>query len=454
MMDEHRLGRMTKGSQKYHKAKLKTLNDNFHQLLTTEPDTLHNDMVDFFLSHTLDITMFTAGSTAFMMACHKRFYCQISTFDSTKLYRRVQIQPPKFQPELPQIYILRTQYLIESDKTRETSQPHHYHGLRSNARAICGHDKQFCPHCGETFSYYAASHACSDIDQKLCKLCHRFKVPLIRWERYSEESQVLFCVEEPSSYAETTCENCKRQCPDMSCYNFHSRSCNIVRCQKCHRTIRQQGKYVGNVLEEKFNGCHESCQETWCQRCGDYVLGFQDPENIQHTCFVKALERTPRHPAGIACLDLECSPDMEVNAGVIVYQKIPWSPDGGVMMKTFFDIKCHYEPQSWPPPPENIPSTPPETDEGESSTGVGNTHEQMRPTQRQPVKDDLNIGFPAEDLSGLKHLTTWFPWSKLIPGKPVSGKAKPGCQGVYIDPKAVSSCCQLSEISLIFVDIT
>ncbi len=278
--------------------KLKQLADAFYNLLALKPAVLEEKVRAFFLRYKMDISKFESGSIVAMKKLHHLFDIQISIYDDSMAYNRVLQWPTDYNPQLPQVYVLRTQYLLESESLQEKRMAHHYHGLRTTARGLVGLARQFCPHCGVYFAYNNTHHSCtSNVKADICKLCYRPRVEDRLWSSFSRQSKALFC---PKGMVKpVTCKRCRQKSSDPLCGMLHKNHCKRVICQQCNRLIRTDvGKYKDEQVLQETGGSHQSCEEVFCHHCEDYVDYFGEVNSMPHTCFVKAINQCPPHPAG------------------------------------------------------------------------------------------------------------------------------------------------------------
>lgn len=306
-------------------AQFKEAGHNYFKFLEQHPSTVHHQMVTFFALNGIDIKDYPSGSLQFMEVVAKTYSVQISIFDDHNSHDRILMYPEKYDPAEPQIYLLKTQYPIDSTKKHETQFAHHFHGLRNTCRGLVGHCRIFCPYCGKQYSYNSQGHQCKQSQAECCRVCTRPKVTRNEWLVFSNQSKVLFCpgqpdlIESSSPPPHIKCTSCSLSAVDTICLAYHQRSCNHVVCKKCFRRIKiHVGKYKDPKVLGKHGG-HENCMEIFCHTCSDYFMGFDDLRHIEHVCFVKTLKKSPKYP-NLATFDLETTTDSKVNAVGLVFE--------------------------------------------------------------------------------------------------------------------------------------
>ncbi len=337
--------------------KLKQLADAFYNMLALKTEVLEEKVKAFFARYSMDIEQYESGSIVAMKKLHQLFDIQISVYDDSVAYNRVLQWPSDYNPQLAQVYVLRTQYLLKTSSLQEKSMANHYHGLRTTARGLVGLGRQFCPHCGLYYDYNNHTHSCrGNGGADICKLCYRPRVHEEIWKCYSRQSKALFCVKE--EVKAVTCRRCHSRSPDPLCGALHKNHCRRVVCGHCNRLIRTDvGKYKDEKVLEEYGG-HQSCAEVFCYHCLDYFEYFGEVHTMPHTCFVKTINQCPPHPAGktgaMKCwipydvnffsgygvFDLETTIDQQVNLVSLIYEDMNYekNPEGEARMVTFSDI--------------------------------------------------------------------------------------------------------------------
>jgi hypothetical protein len=329
------------------KQQIKDEGGRFKAVLCLKRSKLMKETKQFFAARRMNIDDYESGSLVAMKQIFNLFGVQISIFDDSVIHRRVLMWPDNHRPELPQVYVLKTQYPIVTKNLQEKKFQGHYHGLRTTARAFAGTDMQFCAVCARFFSIFTKTHRCT---ATTCKRCQRPKVHYDRWIKYSLQSKVLYCTQTPQDGRGVDCK-CGKTCVDTLCYELHRRTCNHKICNVCLRMVKTNvGKYAGKrgaELFQKFKG-HQDCSEVFCQNCNDYVVGFEDLKSIEHTCYVKPIKRSPKHPRGLGSVDLETTINGDVNAAVVVFQNTIFNIDSmaderDILMQTFCETETYVE---------------------------------------------------------------------------------------------------------------
>ena len=226
---------------------------------------------------------------------------------------------------------------------------YHYHGIKTNSRGFIGQNETFCPHCGIYISYaHAKAHYCEKKNsENMCEICARPFVEESLFLQLAPNVQVNFCVKKISNIKDTksiTCHFCKRSAQNSLCYQLHKRyKChNVSVCKKCTRNFKLTGKY-SRVVRKKIPEEHDNCEEVYCYNCNDYVLGFDNPRNPTHTCYVKPIRMAKQWPALIVAFDFETFPydkdgTMRVNMAHMITQKNPAEPNSEFVGVFFTDI--------------------------------------------------------------------------------------------------------------------
>jgi hypothetical protein len=71
-------------------------------------------------------------------------------------------------------------------------------------------------------------------------------------------------------------------------------------------------------------------------------------KSIEHTCYVKPIKRSPKHPRGLGSVDLETTIDGDVNAAVVVFQNKQYkcenmADEKDILMQTFCETETYVE---------------------------------------------------------------------------------------------------------------
>ena len=147
---------------------------------------------------------------------------------------------------------------------------------------------------------------------------------------------------------------------------------------------------------EKFDNCHKNCSEIYCQTCDSYINhDYVENKNIQHTCYVKPVDKPPKWPRGIIAFDLETCPNGQANLVTAAFPKQLASPAGGVGLKIFSDFSL--DDYTFPYPVYKVPA----------NAELGEVF----------IQDNPRLGLPAMDISHKEYLYKGFPFQALIGAK-------------------------------------
>jgi hypothetical protein len=88
---------------------------------------------------------------------------------------------------------------------------------------------------------------------------------------------------------------------------------------------------------------HENCEEVFCNNCQDYVVGFDNPRNPSHVCYVQPVKTAKPWPSLIVAFDFETFPcdsegTMSVNMAHLITQKKSQEPNSDFVGVFFTDI--------------------------------------------------------------------------------------------------------------------
>lgn len=143
---------------------------------------------------------------------------------------------------------------------------------------------------------------------------------------------------------ELTCPYCKKVGQSSLCFELHKRyRCrNVAVCKKCTRNIRLVGKYSRAVRRKPVDE-HDNCEELYCNNCNDYVVGFENPRNPSHVCYVRPVTGAKQWPSLMVAFDFETFPcdsegTMSVNMAHLITQKNRNEPNSDFVGVFFTDI--------------------------------------------------------------------------------------------------------------------
>ena len=220
----------------------------------------------------------------------------------------------------------------------------HYHGIRHTVRGFVGQNQMFCPYCGIYSSYGNSQHTCKTPQGK-CRLCLRPEMTVELFDQVDTSAQPNFCPKNEIPKDEFQCSYCKQKTQSTMCLEIHQRlKCKkYPQCFKCQRFITLKGKYSLQKTEGVPVVCHENCEEIFCHICEDYVLGFDDPRNPTHTCYVPVVKKNKPWPSKIVAFDFETFPNdengtMQLNLAHLITQKEQYEANSEFVGVFFSDI--------------------------------------------------------------------------------------------------------------------